>query len=87
MQLTFVLQEILELGGRFTLSDDSHGPLAVGLHYDKAYNYLRERGVEQMWYLAEAEEGDAGRSRGVVAKVIEGTPWLDAWPKLLLDRK
>lgn len=86
-RLTRSSQEILKLGGRFTLSDDSHGPLAVGLHYDKAYNYLRERGVEQLWYLAEAEEGDAGRSRGVVAKVIEGKPWLEAWPKLLLDRK
>lgn len=77
------LQLIISLGGRFTLSDDSHGPQAVGLHYDRAYNYLRERNVEQLWYLAPAKEGEEGRSRGVVARPVEGKPWLDAWPALL----
>ncbi|SCV72066.1 BQ2448_4760 [Microbotryum intermedium] len=81
-----VFELIQSLGGRFTLSDDSHGPQAVGLHYDQAYAYLSERGLQELWYLAPApKEGsdDPNVSRGVVAKRIQGRPWVDEWPALL----
>ncbi|CEQ38668.1 SPOSA6832_00122 [Sporobolomyces salmonicolor] len=82
-----VFDTILAKGGRFTLSDDSHGPHAVGLHYDKAYTYLRDRNVQQLWYLAPAARsagGELGKvRRGVAAKPIAGKPWLDQWPALL----
>ncbi|KAK4054398.1 hypothetical protein OIV83_000892 [Microbotryomycetes sp. JL201] len=78
-----VLDLILKLGGRLTLSDDSHGPDAVGLNYDRAYEYLRNRGVKELWYLAEANSKDGqGRSRGVVSCRVQGEPWLDKWPEL-----
>ncbi|GAA5885996.1 hypothetical protein JCM6882_004227 [Rhodosporidiobolus microsporus] len=81
---TEVFDTILAKDGRLTLSDDSHGPQAVGLHYDRAYNYLRERGVKELWRLVPTvkAEGLGGVRRGVRAEKIEGTPWLDAWQSL-----
>ncbi|CCM00360.1 uncharacterized protein FIBRA_02390 [Fibroporia radiculosa] len=46
---------ILESGGRFALSDDSHGPHAVGLNYNKLFEYARKIGVEELWYLKRSE--------------------------------
>ncbi|BGP48275.1 hypothetical protein JCM10450v2_004147 [Rhodotorula kratochvilovae] len=82
---TEVFDLILAKGGRFTLSDDSHGPHAVGLHYDRAYAYLRERNVQELWRLVPAlkSEGSGGVRRGVRAEKIEGRPWLEEWPRLL----
>ena len=70
---------ILSLQGRFTLSDDSHGPLAVGLHYDKLYGYLRDRKVEEVWVLSE----EVNKGKKVVPMKVEGTPWLDEWVSML----
>lgn len=38
-------------GGRFALSDDSHGPDAVGLNYHRLADYLHHVGVTELWYL------------------------------------
>ena len=45
------MQVILAHDGRFTLSDDSHGPQAVGLNYDKLFQYIEEVGISDLWYL------------------------------------
>ncbi|TFL04577.1 Polymerase/histidinol phosphatase-like protein [Pterulicium gracile] len=47
-----VLQLILRLGGRLTLSDDSHGPHAVGLNYPRLRTYLLDQGVTELWHLS-----------------------------------
>ncbi|KDE09183.1 histidinol-phosphatase (PHP family) [Microbotryum lychnidis-dioicae p1A1 Lamole] len=80
-----VFELIQSLGGRFTLSDDSHGPQAVGLHYDQTYSYLVEMGLQELWHLAPAPVGsaDSNVSRGVVARQIEGRPWEKEWRDLL----
>lgn len=44
-------QLILELNGRLCLSDDSHGPAAVGLNYGRLRAYLEARNVRCVWYL------------------------------------
>jgi histidinol-phosphatase (PHP family) len=54
----FPFQLILERGGKFTLSDDSHGPKDVGMHYDKLQAYLREMGVKSLYYLALDDQGN-----------------------------
>ncbi|GAA5922735.1 histidinol-phosphatase [Sporobolomyces koalae] len=92
-----VFDAILAKGGKFTLSDDSHGPQAVGLHYDKAYTYLRDRQVERLWQLApigtrrevgESNEQSSSKSkRGVQVVQVPGQPWLQEWPKLFEERK
>ncbi|KAF9058704.1 Polymerase/histidinol phosphatase-like protein [Rhodocollybia butyracea] len=46
-----VLKVILQNGGKLALSDDSHGPHAVGLNYHRSLEYLRRQGVSELWYL------------------------------------
>lgn len=53
---------IIQEGGRLALSDDSHGPLAVGLNYTRTREYLKSSGVKELWYLsASGEPNQAGR--------------------------
>ncbi|KAI9317200.1 Polymerase/histidinol phosphatase-like protein [Dichotomocladium elegans] len=46
-----IIKLIQEKGGRFTLSDDCHGPDDVGMYYSKLVDYLRERDIHTIHYL------------------------------------
>lgn len=46
-----VARAIVQLGGKFCLSDDSHAVAQVGQHYDSAINYLAALGVESVYTL------------------------------------
>ena len=70
--------------GRFTLSDDSHGPLAVGLHYDKTFEYIRDRNLAELYCLVEEAGVDGGRP-AVVPVVVPGKPWLEDWPARIVN--
>ncbi|KAM0755680.1 histidinol phosphate phosphatase H [Meredithblackwellia eburnea MCA 4105] len=74
-----VFEAIVAAGGRFTLSDDSHGPLAIGLHYDKACKYMEDQGLETLFYLKEVSGAD-GKSE-LVPTPVQGKPWLKSWPE------
>jgi histidinol-phosphatase (PHP family) len=39
------------MGGKFTLSDDSHGIAQVGTNYSRMLGYLEGLGVEEVWTL------------------------------------
>ncbi len=43
------------------MSDDSHGPHAVGLNYDRLYRYMQEVGIKELWYLANDHAPSEGR--------------------------
>lgn len=45
------------MGGRFTLSDDSHGIAQVGTCYARAIGYLEGLGVEEVWTFERGEGG------------------------------
>ncbi|KAJ2063613.1 hypothetical protein GGI17_001549 [Coemansia sp. S146] len=47
-----LLREILNKGGRITISDDSHGAGDVCMYYDRLLGYLRELGVHDLYYLS-----------------------------------
>ncbi|KAJ7058490.1 Polymerase/histidinol phosphatase-like protein [Mycena amicta] len=49
-----ILEVILAHGGRLALSDDSHGPHAVGLNYARIPDYLHRAGVQELWTLMPA---------------------------------
>lgn len=52
---------MISLGGRFTLSDDSHGPPAVGLNYSRLHTYAKETlGLQEIWHLERCQERNAG---------------------------
>ncbi|KAI0316038.1 Polymerase/histidinol phosphatase-like protein [Amylostereum chailletii] len=64
-----VLKLILYHGGRIALSDDSHGPHAVGLNYGRMRQYLMRAGVEEIWVLERTEERNAGGRRTAPVRV------------------
>ncbi|KAJ2760938.1 hypothetical protein H4S06_001469 [Coemansia sp. BCRC 34490] len=59
-----LLHEILQKGGRVTISDDSHGAQDVGMHYDRLHAYLREMGVRDVHYLRHATEEEHEENDG-----------------------
>ncbi|KAN0094928.1 polymerase/histidinol phosphatase-like protein [Tylopilus felleus] len=62
---------IFELGGRFALSDDSHGPHRVGEHYPRMRDYLRQLGVKELWHLSRTSDGTLFQ-RGLSATRVAG---------------
>ncbi len=65
---------IKEAGGKFALSDDSHGPHAVGLNYARMAEYVRHVGISELWVLEGSPvKNEAGRS--VQARKIEERWW------------
>ncbi|KAF8878804.1 Polymerase/histidinol phosphatase-like protein [Gymnopilus junonius] len=70
-----VVEVINSLGGRFALSDDSHGPNAVGLNYDRLPGYLQSVGVTQLWYLQQSTTPNAAGRR--IQPVRLDGDWLD----------
>ncbi|CED82750.1 EB [Phaffia rhodozyma] len=47
-----ILELVVSAKGRLCLSDDSHGPQAVGLNYHKLHDYLRAHDISELWYLS-----------------------------------
>ena len=47
------------MGGRFTLSDDSHGVDQVGLNYHKVLDCAVRAGIQQLWHVEHAGAGNA----------------------------
>ena len=54
--LLIMLQAFLVMGGRFTLSDDSHGIEQVGLNYGKVLDAVKKAGVSELQVLAPVSE-------------------------------
>jgi histidinol-phosphatase (PHP family) len=50
-----ICEEYLQLGGKLTLSDDSHGVGHLGTNYERAFAFLDTLGVTEMWTLDRAE--------------------------------
>lgn len=53
-------QLIQSLGGTFVLSDDSHGPAAVGLNYDRLERYVSELNISKVAHLERRQTENAG---------------------------
>jgi histidinol-phosphatase (PHP family) len=56
-------QLVLKHRGRFALSDDSHGPHAVGLNYGRLAEYLQTASVSELWYLQKTDTQNAAGRR------------------------
>jgi histidinol-phosphatase (PHP family) len=44
-----ILQVMIERNVRFTLSDDSHGPRDVAMHYDRLLEYCKSNGIRSVF--------------------------------------
>ncbi|KAI5995731.1 Polymerase/histidinol phosphatase-like protein [Pisolithus marmoratus] len=78
-----VVELIHALGGRFTLSDDSHGPQGVGQKYPEMRDYLRGLRVSELWFLSRPTDGYVGYNfeRGLTATRVSGEWWDDRFWK------
>ncbi|KAK3906316.1 Polymerase/histidinol phosphatase-like protein [Staphylotrichum tortipilum] len=72
----YPMREIAEawvgMGGKFTVSDDSHGVGQVGTNYGRGLGYLEELGVREVWTL-ERKEGGGVVERGVAIGEFRGS--------------
>ncbi|KAJ6469188.1 Polymerase/histidinol phosphatase-like protein [Mycena vitilis] len=64
---------ILKHDGRLALSDDSHGPHAVGLNYRRIPEYLHRAGVTDLWFLENSDPPNIS-GRNVRASKMD-RPW------------
>lgn len=55
-----ICEEFLKMGGKFTLSDDSHGIAQVGTNYVKAFDFLESVRIGELWTFDKGENGDLG---------------------------
>ncbi|KAI9511378.1 histidinol-phosphatase [Russula earlei] len=69
-----VAELILLHGGRFALSDDSHGPHAVALNYLPTRDYLLRIGVRELWTLERTSDPNAG-GRHTAPVRVNGNWW------------
>ncbi|KAL7961338.1 polymerase/histidinol phosphatase-like protein [Trichoderma compactum] len=57
-----VSEEWLRLGGKFTMSDDSHGIAQVATNYSRALTFLESLGVDQVWTFQRQSHPEAGET-------------------------
>ncbi|KAK4542092.1 hypothetical protein LTR36_007123 [Oleoguttula mirabilis] len=74
-----ICQVFREMGGRFTLSDDSHGVEQVGLNYAKTLACVERAGIAELHHLAPAFE-----SQQPIGDRFPGVRWS---PILITDLK
>jgi histidinol-phosphatase (PHP family) len=67
-----VAETWLALGGRFTMSDDSHGVAQVATNYARAATYLEGLGVEEVWTFDREPETGELKERAVSLDVFKG---------------
>ncbi|KAI0478620.1 histidinol-phosphatase [Xylariaceae sp. FL0804] len=65
-----IAEEWLALGGRFTLSDDSHGIAQLGTNYARALDYLAGLGVASLWTLRREDPHPGSEAEGK-ARLVE----------------
>lgn len=52
----------MAMGGKLTLSDDSHGVAQVGLNFGGVSRYLKSLGVEDLYYLERQDQDSEAQS-------------------------
>ncbi len=68
----------LRLGGRFTMSDDSHGTAHVATNYRRGLAYLASLGVAEVWTL-ERQPAGAGEGGTKGSVLVETSVTLEAF--------
>jgi histidinol-phosphatase (PHP family) len=64
-----VVEEYLKMGGKLTLSDDSHGIAQVGTNYERAFAYLETLGAKEL-FLLESKEVSSQTKRDVGIRAV-----------------
>ncbi|KAK7203310.1 Polymerase/histidinol phosphatase-like protein [Myxozyma melibiosi] len=70
-----VVQLIMQKGGRFCLSDDSHGLAQVGLNFHKVVKHVSQLGLRELYYLDLDDSGEAVVRKDEVEKLMTDPFW------------
>ncbi|KAG9003829.1 histidinolphosphatase [Tulasnella sp. JGI-2019a] len=82
-----VLELIISKRGKLVLSDDSHGPHAVGLNYHLLFDYINLVGVRDLWYLERCRERNAGGRRTRAVKMPQDWRRSEWWSNRLHEMR
>lgn len=67
-----IAEEWLKMGGKFTMSDDSHGIAQVATNYSRALDYLESLGVTEVWtFKREGSQNDKKSELKEVSVTLE----------------
>lgn len=66
-----IAEEWLRMGGKFTVSDDSHGIAQVATNYGRALDYLESLGVKEVWTLRREQSGEKSTLKEVSVTLEE----------------
>jgi hypothetical protein len=69
------LQIIQSEGGQFTLSDDSHSPSDVSMHYKKLLQYLISMQIDTIYYLDGPQKPKSEIKAGEIRNVRDHSFW------------
>jgi len=64
-----IMEEWRRMGGRMTLSDDSHGVDHLCTHYGHAFECIKAAGIDELYYAAKTEDGIEWKSVGLTVLV------------------
>ncbi|KAF2746354.1 histidinol phosphate phosphatase H [Sporormia fimetaria CBS 119925] len=76
-----ICQYFMSLGGRFTISDDSHGVAQLGTNYHRLLDFIKKVGIETIWYADRRTQSTsdarfrAGFSSMSVEELIQHPYW------------
>ncbi|MCJ1302921.1 histidinolphosphatase [Hypocenomyce scalaris] len=65
-----ICKAFLAKGGRFVLSDDSHGVDQVGLNYGRVLDFVEDVGIPTLCYFRKGEETTDERFRGISTSTV-----------------
>lgn len=69
------------MGGKFTMSDDSHGIAQVATNYSRAITYLESLGVKEVWTFRRRPLAE-GQSKAVLEDVsVPLSVFRESFPK------
>lgn len=69
-----IAMAIKQQGGKFCLSDDSHGLSQIGLNYHKVMNYIQELQLENIYYLKRQQQS-IGIEPVLVSELASSSFW------------
>ncbi|KAI5285545.1 histidinolphosphatase [Ascosphaera aggregata] len=81
-----ICQEFLSMGGRFCLSDDSHGTAQIGLNYHRVLAFIEKTGINEVYYLEHVPTSSSQVPTGDSGTCAEEVKFDHRFPETALKR-
>lgn len=73
----------MKIGGKFTMSDDSHGIAHIATNYSRALTYLESLGVNEVWtFQRRPQPGTEGQTKATLEDIsVPLSVFRESFPK------